>query len=130
MTKPGNSKPGRSKDGSQSILERTQPYYVSVLGEQVRPLSNDLRERVVAAVGGGDTYRSVAAGSGVAVSTVVKWSPRYGRQERWRRGRSAATVSGYWRRTGQQIDQIPHLTLHKLKDELAVRGIVVSHNAV
>jgi len=30
----------------------------------------------------------------------------------------------------ERISQTPHLTLHALKDELAVRGIKVSHNAV
>jgi transposase len=42
-----------------------------------RPLSNDLRERVVAAVVAGGSCRSVAARFGVAVSSVVKWSQRY-----------------------------------------------------
>jgi putative transposase len=30
----------------------------------------------------------------------------------------------------ERIRQTPHLTLHGLKDELAARGVVVSHNAV
>ena len=30
----------------------------------------------------------------------------------------------------ERISQTPHLTLHKLKDELAARGVKVSHNAV
>jgi hypothetical protein len=30
----------------------------------------------------------------------------------------------------QRIAQTPHLTLHRLKDELAARGINVSHNVV
>jgi putative transposase len=30
----------------------------------------------------------------------------------------------------ERIDQTSHLTLHKLQDELAARGVVVSHNAV
>ena len=38
--------------------------------------SNDLRERVVAAVEAGESYRSVAARFGVSVSSVVKWSQR------------------------------------------------------
>ena len=42
-----------------------------------RPLSNDLRERVVAAVTGGESCRSVAARFGVAVSSVVKWMQRH-----------------------------------------------------
>src|SRR5690242_20701856 len=41
-----------------------------------RPLSNDLRERVVAAVLAGESCRAVAARFGVAVSSVVKWSQR------------------------------------------------------
>ena len=44
-----------------------------------RPYSNDLRERVVAAVEAGDSCRVVAARFGVAVSTVVKWSQRFRR---------------------------------------------------
>ncbi|SMD21214.1 Helix-turn-helix domain-containing protein, partial [Rhizobium sp. RU36D] len=41
------------------------------------PLSNDLRERVVAAVLNGESSRAVAGRFGVAVSSVVKWSQRY-----------------------------------------------------
>ena len=43
----------------------------------VRPLSNDLRKRAVAAVAKGESCRSVALRFGVAVSSVVKWSLRY-----------------------------------------------------
>jgi putative transposase len=42
-----------------------------------RPLSDDLRERVVIAVETGESCRSVAERFGVAVSSVVKWSQRY-----------------------------------------------------
>lgn len=41
-----------------------------------RPLSNDLRERVVAAVREGASCRMAASRFGVAVSSVVKWSQR------------------------------------------------------
>ena len=41
-----------------------------------RPLSSDLRERVVAAVREGASCRVVAGRFGVAVSSVVKWSQR------------------------------------------------------
>mgnify|MGYP006171473489 CR=1 FL=1 len=44
-----------------------------------RPYSNDLRERVVAAVESGGSCRAVAARFGVAVSSVVKWHQRYRR---------------------------------------------------
>jgi len=30
----------------------------------------------------------------------------------------------------ERLEQKPHLTLHGLKDELAARGVSVSHNAV
>ena len=42
-----------------------------------RPLSNDLRERAVAAVVGGESCPGAAARFGMAVSSVVKWSQRY-----------------------------------------------------
>lgn len=99
-----------------------------------RPLSNDLRERVVAAVGGGESCRTVAARFGVAVSSVVKWSQRYRAT-----GSVAPSKMGGHRRPIlephrgfilERIRQTPHLTLHGLKDELAARGVRVSHNAV
>jgi transposase len=42
-----------------------------------RPLSNDLRDRVVARVAAGETVRAVAAAFGGSVSSVVKWSQRW-----------------------------------------------------
>ena len=99
-----------------------------------RPLSNDLRERVVAAVSGGESCRSVAARFGVAVSSVVKWSQRHRAT-----GSVAPGKMGGYRKPMlephrafivERIAQTPHLTLHGLKDELAARGVKVSHNAV
>jgi len=99
-----------------------------------RPLSNDLRERVVAAMVGGESCRSVASRFGVAVSSVVKWSQRYratgsvapgkvgGRRKRVLEPHRAFVL--------ERIGQTPHLTLHGLKEELAARGVNVSHNAV
>ena len=99
-----------------------------------RPLSNDLRERVVAAVLAGESCRSVAARFGVAVSSVVKWSQRYRATGRWRRARWAGIASGclepHRAFIVERINQTPHLTLHRLKEELAGRGVKVSHNAV
>jgi len=99
-----------------------------------RAYSNDLRERVVDAVQAGASCRAVAARFGVAVSTVVKWSQRY-RQT----GSVAPGKVGGHRRPVlgphrdfivERIKQEPHVTLHGLKDELAARGIAVSHNTV
>jgi putative transposase len=98
------------------------------------PLSNDLRERVVAAVEGGESCRSVASRFGVAVSSVVKWSQRY----RATGSVAPGQMGGHRKRVlephrafiMERIGQTPHLTLHGLKDELAARGVNVSHNAV
>lgn len=100
----------------------------------MRPLSNDLRERVVAAVDGGESCRSVAARFGVAASTVVKWSQRYRATGSVAPGKVGGhrkpVLNAHRAFIGKRIEQVPHLTLHKLKDELARRGVVVSHNAV
>ena len=99
-----------------------------------RAYSNDLRKRVVDAVGAGDSCRAVAKRFGVAVSSVVKWSQRYRAT-----GSVAPGKMGGPRRPIlephrefiiERITQTPHLTLHGLKDELAARGVIVSHNAV
>lgn len=100
----------------------------------VASLSNDLRERVVAAVGSGESCRSVAARFGVAVSSVVKWSQRY----RATGSIAPSKMGGHRRQLLEphrdfilaRINQTSHLTLHGLKDELAARGVKVSHNAV
>jgi transposase len=99
-----------------------------------RALSNDLRERVVAAVGAGESCRSAAARFGVSVSSVVKWSQRY----RATGSVAPGKMGGHRRRVlephrvfiVERINQNPNLTLHRLKDELAARGVAISHNAV
>jgi putative transposase len=99
-----------------------------------RPLSNDLRERVVLAVLRGESCRAVASRFGVAVSSVVKWSQR----QRATGSVAPGKMGGHRKRLlephrafiQERIGQTPHLTLHGLKDELAARGIKVSHNAV
>jgi transposase len=99
-----------------------------------RPLSNDLRERVVGASLAGESCRAVASRFGVAVSSVVKWS-----QRQRRTGSVAPGKMGGYRKPVlepqrafivDRLEQTPHLTLHGLKDELAARGVKVSHNAV
>ena len=99
-----------------------------------RPLSNDLRERVIAAVAAGESCRSVAARFGVAVSSVVKWSQRY----RATGSVAPGKMGGHRKRVlephrafiTERLRETPHLTLHGLKEELAARGVQVSHNAV
>ena len=99
-----------------------------------RPLSNDLRERVVGAALAGESCRSVAARFGVAVSSVVKWSQRH----RATGSVAPGKMGGHRKRVLEphrafileRIAQTPHLTLHRLKDELAACGVSVSPNAV
>ncbi|MGD0191003.1 MAG: IS630 family transposase [Rhizomicrobium sp.] len=99
-----------------------------------RALSNDLRERVVAAVDSGESCRSVAARFEVAVSSVVKWT-----QRRRRTGSVAPGKIGGHRKPVlephrafivERLEQNPHVTLHGLKAELAARGVKVSHDTV
>lgn len=99
-----------------------------------RPYSNDLRARVVDAILDGDSCRVVADRFGIAVSTVVKWSQRY----RETGSVVPAKMGGHRPRVlephrdfiMERINQTSHLTLHGLKDELAARGVSVSHNTV
>jgi putative transposase len=98
------------------------------------PLSNDLRERVVAAVLSGESCRAVALRFEVAVSSVVKWSQR----QRTTGSVSPGKMGGHRKPVlephrafiVERLERTAHLTLHGLKDELAARGVKVSHNAV
>jgi transposase len=99
-----------------------------------RPLSNDLGERVVAAVLDGASCREAAARFSVAVSSVVKLLRRY----RATGSVAPRKMGGHRKRVllphrgfiVERLKEIPHLTLHALKEELAARGVFVSHNAV
>ena len=97
-----------------------------------RPLSKDIRERVVAALAGGASTRAVAARFGVAVSSVVKWSQRYRATGSVAPGKMGghrkAVLVPHRAFIMERLRQTPHLTLHALKDELAARGVKISHN--
>jgi len=77
-----------------------------------------------------------AAGSrfGVSVSSAVKWHQRY----RTTGSVAPAKMGGHRKRVlelhrafiVERINQTSHLTLHGLKDELAARGVKVSHDTV
>ncbi|MBB3650333.1 transposase [Rhizobium sp. BK619] len=99
-----------------------------------RPYSDDLRERVVSAVGAGQSCRVVAERFDIAVSSVVKWSQRF----RATGSVSPGQMGGHRRRILEpyrafiieRIEETSHLTLHRLQDELAACGVRVSHNAI
>jgi len=98
------------------------------------PLSQDLRRRVVGAIEASESCRSVAARFGVAVSSAVKWSQLYRRTGSLAPGKMGGhrkpVLEPHRAFIVERISQTPHLTLHGLKEELAARGIKVSHNAV
>ena len=98
------------------------------------PCSMDLRERAVRAVEAGDSCRTVAARFGVSVSAVVKWSQRYRETGSVAPGKMGGhrpwVLEPHRAFIVERIARVPHLTLHGLKDELAARGVKVSHNAV
>ena len=95
------------------------------------PLSVDLRERVVAAVGEGASCHRAAARFGVGVSSARRWSERY-REE----GQVAPKLSG-GERTSQRIeahaDRIlsvceapPPMFLREWRDRRAEPGVQTS----
>ncbi len=99
-----------------------------------KPYSNDLRERVVAAMAAGASCRTAGEQFGIAPSTAVKWSKRMNET-----GSVAPARFGGHRKcllephrsfVLQQIRETSHLTLHGLKDLLAARGVKVSHDTV
>jgi transposase len=99
-----------------------------------KPYSADLRLRVAAAIADGETCRSIAERFDIAPSTVVKWSKRV----RETGSPAPAKFGGYRTCTLEphrafilnEIEKVSHLTLHRLKDLLAARGVMVSHDTV
>jgi len=99
-----------------------------------KPYSQDLRLRVAAAISDGESCRVLAERFDIAPSTVVKWAKRVRET-----GSPAPAKFGGYKKCSldphrafvlEKIDEVPHLTLHRLKDLLAERGIAVSHDTV
>lgn len=99
-----------------------------------RPYSNDLRERLTRLMIEGRSARETAKLFGVSVASVVKW------QLRMKPTGTAAQLQmvSYRKRVslgekdcllGRPAER-PDLTVRAPADELAERGIVVSHNTV
>jgi len=99
-----------------------------------RPLSMDLRERVVARHQAGESIRAVASVFEIAPSTVSKWT------QRWRETGSAgpAKFGGHRRRLLEPYRETvhalvtakPHRSVKELQSELAARDIKVSQETV
>ena len=99
-----------------------------------RPYSLDLRERVVAAVAGGQSCREVATTYKVSVASVVKWSQRF----RATGSAAAKPMGGNRPRTLigerdwilERLATVPDLTLRAVVVELSDRGVVTSYGSV
>ena len=99
-----------------------------------KPYSADLRTRVADAIANGETSRAIADRFGLAPSTVIKWAKRlretgslapakFG-------GHLTCRLDPHRDFVHDQIETVPHLTLHGLKDLLAERDVAVSHDTV
>lgn len=100
-----------------------------------RPLSQDLRQRIAAALHSGETTRSAAKRFGVSVASAVRTG------QKWRAGRDLepGKMGGHRRPIlcGETADWIRarlaeknDLTMRGLAAELAERGVVVAHDTV
>lgn len=100
-----------------------------------KPLSTDLRERVVASVlRDGLSRNEAAARFGVAISTAVKWVRRFqetgGVEPGQMGGHKPRKIKGeheIWLSTRIRDG---HFTLHSLVAELAERGLKVDYHSV
>ena len=101
-----------------------------------RPLSMDLRSRVVVAVEGGQSRRSVARRFGVAPSTVIRW------MEQWRRvgdvaprprggDRRSSRLEAYAEEILGLIDETPDITLAEIVEHLdKMHGVRTAQSTV
>ena len=96
-----------------------------------KPMSVDLRERVVAAVDGGASRRKAAERFGVSISSAIRWTSRarrlgsvrpepQGGDTRSRRIEAYAPV------ILAAVEETPDITLAELRELLAGRGVAVA----
>lgn len=99
-----------------------------------KPLDPDLRRRIVAAIEAGASCRSAAARFDVSESAAIKLMRRY----RTTGSLAPGKIGGHRRPILEaerdwlmgRIAEQPDITVRALADELAERGIVVSHVSV
>jgi putative transposase len=99
-----------------------------------KPFDNDLRSRVVAAVEAGQSCRAAARRFGISESAAIKLMRRYratGSVAAGQMGGHRQVKLAVWRDwLMERIGKEPDLTTRALTDELAGKGVVVSHVSV
>lgn len=99
-----------------------------------RAYSDDLRERVAAAVLAGGSVRQVASTFGVSVASAVKWSQRLratGSAAARPMGRKQErSLAGEREWLLGRLEAVPDLTLRALVIELRDRGVTTSYGSV
>ena len=100
-----------------------------------KPLSMDLRERVIAAIDSGLSWRGAAARYGVAPSTAIRWD-----NERRTTGSFAPKPQGGDTRSHRieanaelihaALEETPDITLAELCRHLAERGVAASTSSL
>jgi len=96
--------------------------------------SNDLRERVVQAVLGGNSCAAAAERFGVSTSSAIKWTRLFRQTGSVAPGKMGGhrpvLLKPYRDFIVAQLEQTPHLTLSRLQALLAGQGVKVSHDTV
>lgn len=99
-----------------------------------KPYSDDLRARVRTAIDEGQSLRAIAGRFDLAPSTVITWAKRIRETGSIAPGKfgghKRCQLEPYRSIIIDLIETTPHLTLHRLKDLLAARGVAVSHDTV
>lgn len=100
-----------------------------------KPLSMDLRDRVLEAIDGGMSRRAAAKHYGVSASSAIRWD-----EERRRTGFSAPKRQGGDMRSRKTeahaavirgaLEETPDITLMELRAYLAERGVTASITAL
>jgi transposase len=96
-----------------------------------RPLSNDLRERVVAAVAGGLSRHKAAAQFGVSASSAIRWTSLLGRTGEVKPkpqggDMRSARIEAHAALIFSLLEARRDMTLEELRAGLAERGIAVA----
>lgn len=96
--------------------------------------SIDLRERLVSAVLKGESIRSVGERFGVAPSSASKWSQLYQTTGSLLPGKMGGhrpwLLAPHRDVIAERMKQTPHLTVSRLQEELAKRGVCVCRDTV